>query len=92
MIVDCDGEFFLGVILADDVIVQVFFDSTRGGDVRSEALAESFAFFLADDVGAEIDTASTDVNLVRAFNYGSDVLVALAAETTIMITATGDIA
>ena len=70
-IVDGDGEIFFGVLLAYDVLVEVFFYASG---VRQFFAAEGrpagLLFVLPDDVAAKPDAVGADIDLVRAFDEG----------------------
>src|ERR1043166_6990221 len=81
VIVDGDGEALLGVVLTDDVAVEVFLNLPRCRDLLKEGLIAAGLFlFLADDVVAKIDAVGADEGVVRAFDHGSDFPMGLAAE------------
>src|SRR5712691_9264205 len=81
MVVDGDREHFLGVVLADDVIVEDFSDLLRGRDAVAR-LHQRGLVLLADDVHAQLDALLADEH-GRAGNELADLVLALAAERAI---------
>lgn len=83
VIMDGDGEGALGVILADDVLIEEALDLKRRRDLVEERLhAAGAPLLLLDDVVAEIDAVGTDEGVARSFDHGPDLTVRLSAETT----------
>ena len=81
VIVDGDGQVALGVFLTDDVAIQVFGDFAGERNlVEQGAESAGLAFFLLDDVVAEIDAVGADVGVARSFDHGADFAMRLAAE------------
>ncbi len=84
VVVDGDGEDLLGAVLADDVLVELFLDLARGGDVGEEGLGDApAAAFLVEDRLAELDALAADVDVAGPFDERADVAVALAAERAV---------
>src|SRR5712691_1615222 len=81
MVVDGDREHFLGVVLADDVIVEDFSDLLGGRDAVAR-LHQRGLVLLADDVHAQLDALVADEH-GRAGNELADLVLALAAERAI---------
>ena len=81
MAVDGHGQHLLGVLLADDVLVEVLDDLPGRGDLGEQRLAgAAAAALLFEDRLAEVDTLAADVNVARPFDQRTDVAIALAAE------------
>src|SRR6266568_6710912 len=81
MVVDGDRQHLLGVVLADDVIVEDFSDLLRGRDAVAR-LHQRGLVLLADDVHAQLDALVADEH-GRAGNELADLVLALAAERAI---------
>ena len=81
--VDGHGQDLLGLLLADDVLVEVLDDLPRRGDLGEQRLAgAAAAAFLLEDRLAQVDALAADVDVARPFDQRSDVAVALATEGT----------
>src|SRR5271157_1629867 len=80
VVVDRDGEHFFGLLLGDDVLVQVILDLPRLGDVLRELDGEVF-FLLVQDLLADVHALVADENS-RAGNQPAGDIRALAAEGT----------
>ena len=78
MVVDRHREHLLGVLLADDVIVQHLADLVRGRHAVL-GLRQRGLVLLADDVHAQFDAFIADEH-GRARNQLADLVLALAAE------------
>jgi len=79
--VNGDGQHPLGMLLPDDVLVEMGHDLPRRGDRREELLAAAPApLFLVEDRLAEVDAFATDVDVPGPFDERPDVAVTLAAE------------
>ena len=77
------GQNLLGVILADDVIVQMGDDFARRGNSREELLAAAAAAaFLVEDRLAKLDAFAANVNIAGPFDQRPDVAIALSAKRT----------
>ena len=61
VVVDRDGELFLGLVLADDVLVEEGFDVLRLGQVRRGSSGMSFAAVVLEDRVADPDALVADV-------------------------------
>ena len=71
MVVHRDRQRLLGVLLADDVLVQEFLDLPRAGDRAEQRLAAGeLALFLADDVVAQVDAVGADVESLGPSTIG----------------------
>src|SRR5713226_7310844 len=81
MVVDGDREHFLGVVLADDVIVEDFSDLLGGWDAVARFHQRGLVL-LADDVHAQLDALIADEH-GRTGNELADLVLALAAERAI---------
>src|SRR5262245_47437135 len=81
MVVDRDREHLLGVILADDVVVEDLSDLLRGQDAVAR-LHQRGLVPLADDVHAQLDALVANED-ARAGNELADFVLALAAERAI---------
>ena len=81
VIVDGDREHLLGVILADDVIVEDLADFLRGRDAVARLHQRGFVL-LADDVHAEFDALVADED-GRSGNELADLVLTLAAERAV---------
>ena len=81
VVVDRDREHLLGVVLADDVIVEHLADFLRRRDAVARLHQRGFVL-LADDVHAEFDAFVADEH-GRARNQLADLVLALAAERAI---------
>lgn len=69
------------MLLSDDMGIQLHFDfAGRGNFVKERLEAAGFAFFLLDDVVAEIHTVGADERIIRPFDHGADFSMGLAAE------------
>ena len=81
MAVDRHREHLLGVLLANDVLVQLGDDLPRRGDFAEQRLAGSAtASFLFEDRLAEVDTLAADVNVAGPLDQRTDVAIALSTE------------
>ena len=81
MVVNSNGERFLGVLLSDDVAVQVINDFSRCGDVCEETLGVAAStMLLFEDRLAEFDTFGAYVDVLGPLDEGADFPVTLAAE------------
>ena len=84
MVVDRDGENFLGPFLSDDVLVEVMLDV--GGFLKfGRDFFLCFFPILRDDVVAQIDTFVADVHR-RSGNQFADFVPAFPAERTTKVT------
>ena len=81
MVVDRYRENFLGVLLADDVLVQNALDFFRFGQAVAAGLVGILEFF-ANDVVTELDALVADKNR-RAGNQLADFVLAFPTERTI---------
>ena len=73
MVVHRDGHRPLGEVLADDVLVQKLFElAGRGDAAEAGPAAVHAATFLLEDVLAELGAVGADVNIIRAFDHGTD--------------------
>ena len=82
--VDGDGQHLLGVLLADDVLVELGDDlaAAWGSCVNSCLLVPRRRAFLVEDRLAELDALAADVDVAGSFDQRADVAIALAAERT----------
>src|SRR5439155_2471415 len=77
VVVDCHRQHLLGVVLADDVLVELVLDGAGRRDVGDDALGDvAAAFFLVDDRLAQLDALAADVDIAGPFDQGADVPVA----------------
>jgi hypothetical protein len=81
VVVDGDRQHFLGVLLADHVIVQHLVDFRRAGHTLAR-LQEGGLVLLADDLHAQFDAFVADEDR-RPGDQLPDLVLALAAERTI---------
>jgi len=80
VVVHGHGEDLLGLLLADDVLVQGHLDAARVGQLGDLRLrARRFEHLLFDDFLAEVDALVADVDAL-ARDELADLLLALAAE------------
>ena len=79
MVVDRDGELLLGLLLADDVLVEELLDflAASGSDERVAAVLEPVV--VRDDVVADLDALVADEDR-RARDQLADVVLVLVAE------------
>ena len=78
-----DGQHFLGVLLADDVFIELRNDFARAGNAREELLGSAAATtFLIENRLAQLDALAADVNVARSFDQRADIAIALATERT----------
>jgi len=81
VVVDGDGDGFFGVVLSDNVLVEDFFNLAGRGGVGEEVFSGTYVpSFLADDVGAEVDTIGADEDASGSFDEGSDVAFVFTAK------------
>ena len=81
MAVDRHGQHLLGVLLADDVLVELGDDLPRRGNLAEQRLAgPAPASLLFEDRLAQVDALAADVDVARAFDQRPHVAVALATE------------
>jgi len=86
MIVNRDGKDLLGSLLTNHVLIKLFLDGPRRGDVGKQALgAAPTTFFLVDNRLAQLDAFAADVYVARPFDERTDVPIALATEGAISI-------
>ncbi len=79
--VDRHGQHLLGMLLADDVLVELGHDLPRRGDIVEQRFAGSAAAaLLFEDRLAEIDAFAADVDVARSLDQRADVAIALAAK------------
>src|SRR5262245_10579865 len=80
MVVDCDRQDFLGVLLTNDILVKLSLDLLR---FRELALTNALAFLrrrpLIDDVDAQQDALVTDIDLGTSDQF-PNVLMVFSAE------------
>jgi hypothetical protein len=81
VVVNGDREDLLGVILADDIVIENFADFFRSRNAVARLHKRGFVF-LADDVHAQLDAFIADENS-RASDKLADFVLALAAERAI---------
>jgi hypothetical protein len=81
VVVDRDGELLLGVLLADDVVVQIGVDLDRLGQLGESDLLGDRELLL-DDLVAEIYALVTDVD-AGAGDQLLDLLLRLSAEAAL---------
>ncbi len=81
VIVDRDREHLLGVILADDVIVEDLADLLRGRDAVAR-LHQRGLVLLADDVHAQLDALVADEDR-RSCDELANLVLALTAERAV---------
>src|SRR6266576_2114119 len=81
MVVDCDREHLLGVVLADDVVVEDLADLLRGRNAVARFHQRGLVL-LADDVHAQLDALVAD-EYRRAGDQLAHFVLALAAERAI---------
>jgi hypothetical protein len=84
MIVHGHRERFLGVFLADDVLIEKVLNFPRRCDLcegRNPGAGE-FALLLANDVVGQIDAVGADVDVAGTLDHRADVSGAFAAERT----------
>jgi hypothetical protein len=75
------SQDFLGPLLPDHVLVQVFDQFPRCGNLIEQGLAgPPPAALLLEDRLAEVDTFTANVNVAWSFDQWADIAVALAAE------------
>ena len=82
VVVDGDREDLLGLVLADDVAVELVLDAPRAGErgrLRLPTGARRLEHLLFDDLLAEVDALVADVHAL-AGNELTDLFLALAAE------------
>ena len=83
VVVHGDGQHLLGVLLADDVLVELRDDFARRGNLGEELLAGAAAPpFLLEDRLAKLDALAADVDVAGPFDQRADVAIALATERT----------
>ncbi len=83
MTVDGDRENALGLLLPDDVLIELRHDLARRGNARKKLLARAASFtFLIENRLAKLDALAADVNVARSFDQWSDVSITLATERT----------
>ena len=71
----------LGPLLADHVLIEEFLElAGRRDGPRQVPRRPGFAFFLLDDVVAEVYAGSADVNVPRSFDHGARFPLRLAAK------------
>ena len=89
MVVDGDGEAFLGLVLSYDVLVEEFFDLPRLGHIlhRGGGTLDSL-FLLTNDVVTQVDALGADEYPVRAFDKGVDLLLRTPAKATNILLST----
>src|ERR1041385_3290317 len=80
MLIDRNGEAFLGLILADDVFVEKRFDFVRLGKGRTRRYRLSL-LIVADDLIADVDAFIADVDR-RTSNEFLDFILRFTAERT----------
>ena len=84
VVVDGDREHLLGAILADHVLIELFLDLARRGDIGEERLGDApTPTLLIEDRLAEFDALAADVDVPRPFDERADVAITLAAERAI---------
>src|SRR5580704_18088100 len=81
MIVDGDREHLLGMILADNVVVENFADLFRGWDTVARCRQRGLVL-LADDVHAQLDALGANEDR-RSGNELAHLVLALAAERAV---------
>ena len=75
------SEVLLGGFLADDVLIEMFFDFSWCWDTRKQwCFLASFTLFLSNNTRTKLDTTGADINLVGAFNHGPDVAFRFATK------------
>jgi hypothetical protein len=79
VLVNGDGEFFLGVFLTDDILVQKFLDFRRARQWRTRS-GGFLLHVIADDFNADVYTLITNINRWPR-NEFLDLILAFAAET-----------
>ena len=81
VVVDRHGEDLLGVVLADDVLVQLPHDVPRRGDFHEGLFAAPAAApLLLEDRLAQVDALAADVDVAGPLDQGPYVAIALAAK------------
>src|SRR5437763_17048058 len=90
MAVHGHGQHALGLLLADDVLIEVIDDCPGRGNLGEGLLAGApLATLLVQDVLTQVDAFAADVDVAGSFDQRSDVAIALAAETTEGVIALG---
>jgi len=83
VVVDGHGEDLLGVVLADDVLVELAHDLARRRDLEERlAPGAAAAPLLIENGLAQIDALAADIDVARPFDQRSYVAIALSAEGT----------
>jgi len=81
VIVHRHGQGLLGVLLADNVLVEeILYLARRGNRIEKRLTGGELAFFLSDDVVGQVDAIGADINIVGPFDHGSDVAGGLSAK------------
>ena len=84
VVVNGDGQNLLGPLLADHVLIKLFLDLSRRGDVGEQRLGDaSPPAFLVEDRLAKLDAFAADVDVSRPFDQRADVAIAFPAERAI---------
>jgi hypothetical protein len=82
MIVHCDSQILLGVILPYYILVEIFFYHFRLGHICKVYCAFALLFFiLCENIAAEVDTFTANANVFRPFNKRIILAGSFAAET-----------
>jgi hypothetical protein len=75
------GQHALGMLLADDVVVELGNEFAWRGNASEKLLARAAApAFLFEDRLAELNALAADVNVAGTFDQGTDVAIALATK------------
>ena len=86
MIVNCDREDLFGRVLANDVLVHVLDNFTRGQDLIEELfLWTASLLLLIENTLAQFDTLVTDVDITGTLDQRADVSIVLATERAVCI-------
>jgi hypothetical protein len=80
---DGDAEDLFGVVLTDNVVIELRLDFAGRGNPRKKLLAgTSAAFLLVEDRLAKLDALAADVHIARPFDERPDIAITLAAKRT----------
>jgi len=83
VVVHRDRQVLLGVVLPDDVLVQVFLDLSGLGRLPGAgAFRASLAAVLLDDIVAQLDALGANEHVVRPLDQGVGLAPGTAAKTT----------